>query len=130
MAGMAARVLVFDVDPDERDRLERALSFTGAEVVAAPGGEMVAPQFDLVRPDLMILDVPSQGSDRWETLTRIRELPYVPVIALRGPDDSVAAVESLMLGADYSMPKPVQSRELVARVRALLRRTQGKVPAN
>ncbi len=88
---------------------------------------MVAQQVDLVRPDLIILDVPSQGSDRWDTPTRIRELPYVPVIALRGPDDSVAAVESLVLGADYSMTKPVRSRELAARVRALLRRTQGQV---
>jgi two-component system OmpR family response regulator len=129
MARVEARVLVFDVEPVERDRLDRALSLTGAEVIGAPGGETAVPQVDLVRPDLIILDVPSQGSDRWETLVRIRELPYVPVIALRGPEDSVAAVESLILGADYSMTKPVRTRELLARVRALLRRTQGKVLA-
>jgi DNA-binding response OmpR family regulator len=121
-----ARVLVFDVEPAEQDRLDRALSLAGAEVIGAPGGEKAVPQVDLVRPDLIILDIPSQGSDRWETLVRICELPYVPVIALRGPDDSAAAVESLRLGADYSMTKPVQTRELRARVRALLRRTQGR----
>jgi DNA-binding response OmpR family regulator len=123
-------VLVFDVEPAEWDRLDRALSLTGVEVIGAPGGETTAPQVDLMRPDLIILDVPSQGSDRWQTLMRIRELPYVPVIALRGRDDSVAAVESLVLGADYSMTKPVRTRELQARVRALLRRTQGKVLAD
>jgi len=125
-----ARVLVFDVEPVERDRLDRALTLAGAEVIGALGGETAVPQVDLVRPDLIILDVPSQGSDRWETLVRIRELPYVPVIALRGPDDSVAAVESLLFGADYSMTKPVRTLELQARVRALLRRTRGKVLAS
>jgi two-component system response regulator AdeR len=130
MVRVEARVLVFDVEPVERDRLDRALSLTGAEIIGAPGGESAAPQVDLVRPDLIILDVPSQGSDRWETLMRIRELPYVPIIALRGPDDSVAAVESLILGADYSMAKPVRTQELLARVRALLRRTQGKALAS
>ena len=123
---MEAKVLIFDVDPVERDRLDRALSVTGAEVIGAPGGETVGPQVDLVQPDLIILDVPSQGSDRWETLFRICELSYVPVIALRGPDDSAAAVESLILGADFSMTKPVRARELQARVRALLRRSQSK----
>jgi two-component system OmpR family response regulator len=127
MARVEARVLIVDVDPVERDRLDRALSVTGAKVIDAPGGETVGPQVDVVQPDLIILDVASQGSDRWETLFRICELSYVPVIALRGPDDSVAAVESLILGADYSMAKPVRTRELLARVRALLRRTQGKV---
>jgi two-component system OmpR family response regulator len=130
MAGVEAKVLVFDVEPVERDRLGRALSLTGVEVIGAPGGESAAPQIDLIRPDLIILDVPSQGNDRWETLVRIRELPYVPVIALRGPDDSVAAIESLILGADYTMTKPVRTRELLARVRALLRRTKGRVLAS
>jgi DNA-binding response OmpR family regulator len=125
--GWQVRVLVFDVDAVERGRLDRALSVTGAEVIGAPSGECVGKQVDLVQPDLIILDVPSQGSDRWETLFRVCELAYVPVIALRGAGDSAAAVESLNLGADYSMTKPVRTRELAARVRALLRRTQGKV---
>jgi two-component system OmpR family response regulator len=130
MAWVEARVLIFDVDPVERDRLDRALSVTGAEVIGAPGGENVRPQVELIRPDLIILDISSQGSDRWETLFQVCELSYVPVIALRGPEDSVAAVESQILGADYSMTKPVRTRELLARVRALLRRTQGKVLAD
>jgi DNA-binding response OmpR family regulator len=51
----------------------------------------------------------------------------VPVIALRGPGDIAAAVESLNIGTDYSMTKLVRTRELVAPVRALLWRSQGKV---
>jgi hypothetical protein len=63
MAWVEVRVLVFDVDPVERGRLDRALAVTRAEVTGASGGECVEPQVDLFQRDLIIPDVTSQGSD-------------------------------------------------------------------
>ena len=126
---MNTKVLIVDDDPAVRDRLGRAFSFTGVQVFAASSGETALLQVDLVVPDLIILDISSLDSDRWETLHQIRELPYIPVIALTHSDDGGLGVESLIHGADYSMTKPVRVRELQARARALLRRTQRVGPS-
>ena len=85
-------------------------------------------QVKTVEPDLIILDISSPDSDRWETLLEIRKLPYIPVIALTTPDDVGSGVESLWYGADYSMTRPVPVRELQARIRALLRRARKVEP--
>jgi two-component system OmpR family response regulator len=121
---LETRVLIVDVDRKVHDRLSRALSFTGALVFSASGRETALRQVKRVEPDLIILDISSPDSDRWETLVEIRRLPYIPVIALTTPDDVNSIVESLRYGADYSMTKPVRERELRARIRALLRRTR------
>ncbi len=123
------KVLVVDVDRNVLDRLSHALSYTGALVYNASGSETALRQVEIVHPDLVILNIPSEESDRWETLHQIREQrPYIPVIALTSPDDLGTTVDSLRHGADYSMTKPVRVRELQARVRALLRRTQRLMP--
>ena len=121
---METRVLIIDVDRKAHDRLSRALSFTGARVFGASGRENALRQVRRVEPDLIILDISSPDSARWETLVEIRKLPYIPVIALTTPDDVESIVESLRHGADYSMTKPVRERELRARIRALLRRSR------
>lgn len=124
------KVLVVDVDRNVLDGLNQALSYTGALVFDASGSETALRQMELVEPDLIILDIPSEEADRWETLHQIRgQLQYIPVIALTSPDDLDSTVDSLRHGADYSMTKPVRIRELQARVRALLRRTQRAAPA-
>jgi DNA-binding response OmpR family regulator len=121
---LETRVLIVDVDRKVHDRLSRALSFTGALVFGASGRETALRQVKRVDPDLIIIDISSPDSDRWETLVEIRKLPYIPVIALTTPDDVNSIVESLRYGADYSMTKPVRERELRARIRALLRRSR------
>jgi DNA-binding response OmpR family regulator len=121
---LETRVLIIDVDRKVHDRLSRALSFTGARVFGASGGETALHQVERVQPDLIILDISSPDSEWWETLFEIRKLPYIPVIALTTPDDVNSIVESLRYGADYSMTKPIRERELRARVRALLRRSR------
>jgi two-component system OmpR family response regulator len=119
------KVLIVDVDRNVHERLRRALSFTGALVSGASGSESVLHRVELDEPDLIILDIPCQESDRWETLLHIREqLPDTPVIALTTPDDAGSTVDCLLHGADYSMTKPVRVRELQARIRALLRRSR------
>jgi DNA-binding response OmpR family regulator len=121
---LETRVLIVDVDRKVHDRLSRALLFTGARIFGASGCETALRQVNRVEPDLIILDISSPDSDRWETLVEIRKLPYIPVIALTTPDDVNSIVESLRYGADYSMTKPIRERELRARIRALLRRTR------
>jgi DNA-binding response OmpR family regulator len=122
---LETRVLIVDVDRKVHDRLSRALSLTGALVFGASGRETALRQVNRLEPDLIILDISTPAdSDRWETLIEIRKLPYIPVIALTTPDDVNSIVESLRVGADYSMTKPVRERELRARIRALLRRTR------
>jgi DNA-binding response OmpR family regulator len=121
---LETRVLIIDVDRKVHDRLSRALSFTGARVYRASNRETALHQVKRVQPDLIILDISSPDSNRWETLVEIRKLPYIPVIALTTPDDVNSIVDSLTYGADYSMTKPVRERELRARMRALLRRTR------
>jgi DNA-binding response OmpR family regulator len=123
------KVLVVDVDRNVLARLSQALSFTGTLVFDASGSETALRQVELVEPDLIILDIPSEESDRWDTLHQIREQRhYIPVIALTSPDDLDSTVDALRHGADYSMTKPVRVRELQARIRALLRRTRPAVP--
>ena len=123
------KVLIVDVDGNVHERLRRALSFTGARVYGASGTDGALHRVELDAPDLIILDIPHQDCDRWETLQHIRErLPDMPVIALTPPDDVGSIVDCLRHGADYSMTKPVRVRELQARVRALLRRSRRVVP--
>ena len=123
------KVLIVDVDRNVHERLRRALSFTGAQVSGTSGSENVLRRVELEAPDLIILDIPYQESDRWETLLYIREqLPDMPVIALTTPDDAGSTVDCLRHGADYSMTKPVRVRELQARIRALLRRSRSVAP--
>ena len=123
------KVLIVDVDHNVHERLRRALSFTGALVFGASGSENVLRRVELDTPDLIILDIPNQESDRWEILQQIREqLPDMPVIALTTPDDAGSTVDCLLYGADYSMTKPVRVRELQARIRALLRRSRPVAP--
>jgi two-component system OmpR family response regulator len=123
------KVLIVDVDRNAHERLRRALSFTGALVFGASGYENVLRRVELDAPDLIILDIPNQESDRWETLQHIREqLPDMPVIALTTSDDAGSNVDCLRYGADYSMTKPVRERELQARIRALLRRSRQVAP--
>lgn len=123
------KVLIVDLDSNAHERLRRALSFTGASVFGASGSENVLRRVELDAPDLIILDIPNQESDRWEILQHIREqLPDMPVIALTTPDDVGSTVDCLRYGADYSMTKPVRVRELQARIRALLRRSRRVAP--
>jgi len=121
---MDRKILVIEDDPDMAEALRMPLEANGYEVIHAPTGEEGLQKVKEVEPDLIILDISSPDSHRWETLLEIRKLPYIPVIALTTPDDLDSIVESLIYGADYSMTKPVRVRELRARIRALLRRSR------
>jgi DNA-binding response OmpR family regulator len=110
------KVLIVGKNQDTREILVRALSGEDLQVFAAADGVSGLFQFGLVQPQVVILDV-----DGWETLQRLRSVSNVPIIALTA-NDWESGVESLNRGADYFVTKPLNVREVAAKVQASLRR--------
>jgi two-component system, OmpR family, response regulator ResD len=120
---MAARVLVVDDEPIVRDVLTRYLSRGGFEVDSAEDGEAALERFTATAPDLVVLDLMLPGVDGVEVFTRIRADHDTPVIMLTARGEETDRVVGLEIGADDYIAKPFSPREVVARVRAVLRRS-------
>jgi two-component system KDP operon response regulator KdpE len=118
------KVLIIGDDKKTQALLLRAFSQTGSRASAISNGGSAVFQFFFTQPDLIILDVLLSEPDRWQTLQQIRELSTVPIIVLTVVDDYKIRIEGLDRGADYVMAKPIDVRELQARVAALFRRVQ------
>jgi DNA-binding response OmpR family regulator len=116
------RILVVDDDVELRGMLVRYLEAEGLGVLAVSAGTEALARFDDVAPDLVVLDVAMPQMDGFEVLRRIRERSDVYVIMLTAKADEVDRVVGLTLGADDYVTKPFSPRELVARIRAVLRR--------
>ncbi|MDQ1645893.1 MAG: two-component system, OmpR family, response regulator MprA [Cryptosporangiaceae bacterium] len=126
----AARVLVVDDEPAVRDSLTRTLRFEGYEVAEAADGVDALAVVQSGHPDLLVLDVMMPRMDGLETCRRLRSAQvYVPVLMLTARDSVGDRVSGLDAGADDYLVKPFALQELLARVRALLRRSQLATPA-
>jgi DNA-binding response OmpR family regulator len=123
MAG--ASVLVVDDEPMVREVLERYLTAEGFAVAVAVDGEDAVARIDEHPPDLVLLDLMLPKLDGYDVFERIRERGATPVIMLTARGDETDRVVGLDLGADDYVTKPFSPREVVARVRAVLRRTGG-----
>jgi DNA-binding response OmpR family regulator len=119
------KILIVANDPAVRNQLVGSFSGVDSRAFSAPDGGEALLQFGLILPDLVILDIPLSGKDRWKTVQRMREMSPVPVIALVSVEDYEGKSESLDRGADSFLTKPFDVQELQARVRALLRRVHG-----
>ncbi len=121
------KVLIADDDTDLLDILAYSLQREGFEVVAARDGREALAQVAAERPDLVVLDVGMPELDGFEVCRRLRSESSIPIIMLtaRGEDENI--VLGLELGADDYVTKPYSPRELIARVRALARRSNGMV---
>jgi DNA-binding response OmpR family regulator len=119
----AAAVLVVDDEPMVRDVLERYLTAEGFAVRSAADGEQALERIDEDLPDLVLLDLMLPKVDGYEVLSRIREQGSTPVIMLTARGEETDRIVGLDLGADDYVTKPFSPREVVARVRAVLRRT-------
>jgi two-component system response regulator MprA len=119
------KILVVDDERAVRDSLRRALELEGYEIdLAADGAEALAKLGDGAEPDAMILDVLMPGTDGLEVCRRIRrEGSRLPVLMLTARAEVGDRVAGLDAGADDYLTKPFALEELLARVRALLRRT-------
>lgn len=119
---MGARILVVDDDAKISSLLRRSLAFEGFEVKTAASGEealQIALPFE---PELVILDIMMPGLDGWEVCKRLRAAGDTAILMVTARDDVEDRVRGLDLGADDYLVKPFALEELLARVRALLRR--------
>ena len=122
---MAKRVLVVDDELALLRLVDQVLTEKGYEVLTVRNGqEALRVLFDQ-KPDVVLLDVVMPGMDGWQTCSRIRDVSDVPIIMITGKrcsEDDI--VRGLDYGADEYLVKPIGNRELVARVRAALRRAE------
>jgi len=119
------RVLIIDDDADLCDLVSEYLQGEGLEVDAVHDGVTGVVRCLEDEADLVILDVMLPGLGGFEVLSRIRERSRVPVIMLTARGEDVDRIVGLEMGADDYLAKPFNPRELVARIRAILRRTAG-----
>lgn len=122
------KILIVDDDPRLRDLLRLALERAGHSVLTASDGKQALVQTAREAPDLVVLDVGLPEMDGFETCRRLRERSEVPILFLTARDDEIDRILGLELGADDYVTKPFSPRELVARVRAILKRSAGLQP--
>jgi len=126
------KVLVVDDEPDvvESVRLGFTLQWREVDVVGAGEGEPALGMVEHEHPDIVLLDVGLPGMDGYEVLRQIRAFSDVPVLMLTARDDAMDKVKGLELGADDYVTKPFNHLELMARVKAVLRRNEMPAPAS
>jgi two-component system response regulator ResD len=122
---MSDRVLIVDDEPIVREILGRYLARSGYEVETAADGEQALTVIETTAPDLVLLDLMLPGLDGLEVFSRIRDRAPTPVIMLTAKGEEADRVVGLEMGADDYVTKPFSPREVVARVRSVLRRIDG-----
>ena len=125
---MAPTILVVDDDPDIAATLTLVLRSEGFETVVVGGGVEAVQKARQVHPDLILLDLMLPGMNGIDVCRSIRDESTVPIVMLTARTDTVDVVLGLESGADDYIHKPFKPKELVARVRARLRRTPHERP--
>lgn len=126
------KILVVDDDPDvvESVRLAFLLHWRDIDVLSAASGEAALDRVEQDLPDLVLLDIGLPDLDGYQVLTQLRAFSDVPVVMLTARDDTLDKVKGLELGADDYVTKPFDHLELLARVRAVLRRLDIPAPVS
>lgn len=119
---MSTTILVVDDDPAISEMIGIILASDGFETAFCSDGDRALATFDDVGPDLVLLDLMLPGKDGIEICREIRRVADTPVVMLTARSDTVDVVRGLEAGADDYMVKPFKPQELIARVRARLRR--------
>ncbi|MEC9435105.1 MAG: response regulator transcription factor [Pseudomonadota bacterium] len=121
----AGRVLLVEDDPEIAGLLAETLGEHGFAAALAGSGEEMDAEMARETPDVVLLDVMLPGEDGFDICRRLRAASSVPIIMLTARRADIDRIVGLEIGADDYVTKPFNSREVVARIRALLRRTQG-----
>jgi two-component system OmpR family response regulator len=129
-AAAEARLLVVDDEPNILELLSASLRYAGFEVTTASDGQQALELASRNRPDLLVLDVMMPGLDGFAVVRKLRERGiHAPVVFLTARDATEDKITGLTLGGDDYITKPFSLEEVVARIRAVLRRTGGGTPA-
>ena len=121
-----ARILVVDDDPGMRNLLEAYLGDSGFAVLTASDGAGMWPLLASGMPDAIVLDLMMPGEDGLSLARRLRSQSNVPILMVSARGEEIDRVVGLEMGADDYLAKPFSPRELLARLRALLRRSQAQ----
>ena len=124
--GMGRTILIADDDAHIRQLLAFALRKAGFEVEESGDGEAALKAVAARPPSLVVLDINMPGMDGLEVCRRLRATSEIPILFLSSRDDEIDRVLGMELGADDYVVKPFSPREVVARVTAILRRTESK----
>jgi DNA-binding response OmpR family regulator len=124
MEGAESKVLIVEDDPTLLETLEYSLKRQGYAVYTAADGRVALEVARQERPDVLVLDVMLPGLDGFEVCRILRREMSVPILMLTARADEVDKIVGLEVGADDYLTKPFSMRELVARVKALLRRVR------
>lgn len=116
------RILVVDDDEEIRDLLKAYLEKSGFSVLTAADGQAMRQYWPQRRPDLIVLDIMMPGDDGFTLCKEVRAKSNVPIIMLTAGSDETDRIIGLELGADDYVGKPFNPRELLARIKAVLRR--------
>lgn len=122
---MTEKILVVDDDPKLQRLLGEYLAGYGFQVRAHGRGDGVDDAIAEFQPDLVVLDIMLPGQDGLSVLGQLRASMRLPIIMLTAKGDDADRIVGLELGADDYLPKPFNPRELLARIRAVLRRAAG-----
>ena len=121
---MKTRIMVVDDDPNIRELVRLYLEKEGFEIVTAERGDEAVKLFRASPPNLMLLDVMLPGMDGWQVCREVRKISNIPIIMLTAKDETFDKVLGLELGADDYIVKHFDMKELVARIKAVIRRFQ------
>jgi len=118
------RVLVIEDEPETVFLLKHILRSAGYNVLGAYSGKEALKKFSEVKPNLVLLDLMMSGMDGWETYQYLRQMSDVPVMIISAIANKDEIVRALRSGVDDYLTKPFVNAEVIARVEAILRRTQ------
>ncbi len=127
---MPRHILVVDDDPHIREVVTFALEKAGMETDEATDGDNAMAKFDENRHQLIVLDISMPEMDGLDVCREIRKTSEVPILFLSSRDEEIDRIVGLEIGADDYLTKPFSPRELIARIKAILKRTHPKVENN
>ena len=121
---LKTKILLVDDDPNIRQLVNLYLEKEGFDVIMAARGDDALKLFKADPPNLILLDLMLPGLDGWQVCREVRKLSNIPIIMLTAKDETFDKVLGLELGADDYVVKPFDMKELVARIKAVIRRFQ------
>ncbi len=124
---MTANIMIVEYEPAVARGVQVALEREGYTVSVVPTGEEAVSRFSELAPELVVLDVRLPGIDGFEVCRQLRRETHAPILFLTARADEVDKVVGLEIGADDYLVKPFSVRELVSRIKALLRRAYGEL---